>query len=152
MKSIGLGLLVGILMSTNAPVSQERIAQWRSVSFVAELPAPYAEARVSISRAGSEVESRIKSITITLKGNDIVIPESLFSDLPKPQLNSAYLTSEIGGPDRDGVYINFWYGEKALHGKGEFPLAQIILWDGKVGGRSIRKQTSLTSWNYDDKP
>lgn len=151
MKSLGLGLIIGILVSTTAPVSKERIAQWRSVSFVSELPAPYGDSRVSINREGSEVDSRIKSMTISLKGKELVIPETLFSDLPKPQLNTAQLTSEIGG-EHDGVYIKFLYGDKALHGKGEYPVAQIIIWDGKINGRSIRKQTSLTSWNYDDKP
>lgn len=151
MKTLGLGLLVGFLISTTAPVSKERIAQWRSVSFVAELPAPYGESRVSITREGSEADSRIKSITISLKGKELVIPEAFFSDLPSPQLNTARLTSEIGG-EHDGVYINFLYGEKALNGKGEYPTAQIIIWDGKIHARSIRKQTSLKSWDYDDKP
>src|SRR5688572_4935120 len=114
MKSLALGLFIGILLATATPLSKERIAPWRSVSFVAGLPAPYGESRVSITRAGSEPDSRIKSITISLKGKDIAIPDSLFSDLPKPQLNTAHLTSEIGGHDRDGVYINFQYGERAL--------------------------------------
>ena len=151
MKLLALGLFFGLLISTVASPSKELVAQWRSVSFVVELPAPYGDSRVSITRAGTEFDSRIKSMTISLKGKDIAIPASLFSDLPKPQLNM-HVTSEIGGPHKDGVYINIVYGDKALNGTGEYPIAKIILWDGKVDGRSIRKQTSLTSWQYDDRP
>ena len=152
MKLLALGLFFGLLISTVASPSKERIAQWRSVSFVVELPAPYGDSRVSITRDGTERYSRIKSITLSLKGKDIVIPTSLYSDLPNPQINTAHVTSEIGGPGGDGVYLNLMFGDKALAGKGEYPLAQIILSDGKVNGRSIRKQTSLTSWSYDDRP
>lgn len=152
MKSIALGLFFGILIVAGSPVSKERFAPWRSVSFVAELPSPYGQSRVSIIRDGTETDSRIESITISLKGKDITVPKPLFADLPKPQLTTVYLSSEIGGRGKDGVYINFRYGDKALNGKGEYALAQIILWDSKISGRSIRKQTSLTTWNYDDKP
>jgi len=152
MKSIALGLFVGILIVAGTPVSKERIAPWRSVSFVADLPTPYGPSLVSITRDGTEIDSRIASITISLKGKDIVVPKSLFADLPKPQLNTAHLTSEIGGRGQDGVYINIQYGDKALKGKGEYPLAQITLSDSKVDGRSVRKQTSLTTWNCDDRP
>jgi hypothetical protein len=132
------------------PVFQERVAPWRAVSFVAQLPAPYGESRVTMTRAGIEPDSRIKSISITLKGEEIAVTQSLFSDLPEPQLDSASLTSEIGGRrERDGIYINFQYGDRALRGKGEYP---VILWDSKVDGRSIRKQTSPSSWVYVDRP
>ena len=153
MKLLLIGLFTGVLIASAMPVSKERVAPWRSVSFTAELPAPYGESRVTITRVGIEPDSRIKSISISLKGQVIAIPESLFSDLPKPQLHTAHLTSEIGGGrEPDGVYINLLYGDRALNGKGDYPLAQLILWDGKISRRSIRKQTSRTSWDYGDKP
>jgi hypothetical protein len=153
MKLLLVGLIVGVIIASAMPVSRERVAPWRSVSFTAELPAPYGECRVAITRAGVEPDSRIEAISITLKGQVIAVPVSLFSDLPKPQLHTAHLTSEIGGGrEQDGVYINFLYGDKALNGKGDYPLAQLILWDGKISGRSIRKQTSRSSWDYGGKP
>ena len=97
MKLLLVGLIMGVLVASAMPVSRERVAPWRSVSFTAELPAPYGESRVAISRAGVEPDSRIESISITLKGQEIAIPASLFADLPRPQLHTAHLTSEIGG-------------------------------------------------------
>jgi len=136
MKVLTICVLTLFLTASPTLASRGYPVPWRSVSFAAELPAPYGEAQVTIQRSGTSRDSRISSITIRLRGEDIEVPKELFVDLPAPRIDTAHLIYTLGTESGDFIWLYISYGEMNRHG--ELPAVAITLLNGKLDGRSIR--------------
>lgn len=147
MKKILYFLVVAVLLSISAAfASQEKIALWKEVTLIAELPRPYGKATLEMKTMGNSKRLKISSMKLILKGKTIEIPKKAFDMFANPQLNTVELRSEKGKNKKTYAYIYFKFGKKTLEGKGQYPSVHIIILDNKVVGRSVRRQITKTDW------
>src|SRR5437867_2151752 len=137
MKLLVLTFAVVCLACGAAFASEEEVVPLHKVSLAGDAGKPFGEVRATIETTRDREDRRIKSITLTVDGKEVPIPEEQFRDLKNPLLNTAQFRTETGR-DNQGplLYLTF---QLAKPGAASYPRVYIRFQNGKVLERRIHE-------------
>jgi hypothetical protein len=96
-----LSVLVLTAVSVNVALgSEEWMAHTHKVSIWADAGQHFGEVSATLQTTGAQPNHRIKSITLTVRGKKIVVPQASFKNLRRPQISTATFRTDAGGSRR----------------------------------------------------
>ena len=140
--------LTYLLIAQPCFANKDRIDSWSSVTIQAER-----KVKVSANTKGNE----LRSLVMTLDGNEIAVPTSEFKGIKDVHLNSIQVLSgnfaEQSGKDiRPYRYVRLEFGKPFVTANGaEYSSVEFMFYKGKYQDRNVRRQTGPGTWEIEQK-